>query len=383
MTFIRRFPQVSIVFAAALSAAGACYSSTDTAGARGEDAAVGTDGASPVGEDGALGDATPGVRCSPTVDSLVNDIFAPSCATAGCHDAAGTAGSLPLTTTADVRAMLGRPASECGGATLVRPGDPDGSYLVNKVVAAKPSCGDPMPLGGAPLSATEVACLRDWVAGLPIAGADASADSSTPTDSGVVDSGPSCAAPAKLCGASCVDTQTDPANCGACGKTCPVACSGGACVAQCPNGTKSCNGACVNTQVDAANCGACGVVCGAGKTCSAGACTCGPTVSFAGTLQPILTANCATNGCHTGNRPASSLDLGAGKAYASLVGVGSSTCGGRTRVAAGNVAGSYLINKLTGVDLCAGTQMPKAGASLPAAQIDAFKGWICNGATNN
>ncbi|KAK4044984.1 hypothetical protein OUZ56_032390 [Daphnia magna] len=359
MTLTWKVSQFSIAFAVALSAAGACYSAT-------EPATSVADGATPVGDDGALRDAP----CSPTLDSLVQDIFAPSCATSGAttQPARRRRTCVPCSA-APRRSAEGRPWSARGSGRVV--------------VAAKPSCGDPMPLGGVPLSAAEVACIREWVAGLPVADADASADSSTPTDSGAVDSGPSCAAPAKLCGATCVDTQTDPANCGACGKTCPVACSGGACVAQCPNGTKSCSGACVNTQTDSANCGACGVVCAAGKTCNAGACSCGPSVSFAGTLQPILTANCATNGCHAGNRPASSLDLGVGKAYASLVGVGSSTCGGRTRVLPGNVAGSYLINKLTGVDLCAGTQMPKAGASLPAAQLDAFKTWVCNGATNN
>jgi hypothetical protein len=47
------------------------------------------------------------------------------------------------------------------------------------------------------------------------------------------------------------------------------------------------------------------------------------------------------------------------------------------------VAKSYLVNKLTGVDLCAGTQMPKAGSSLSLSEIDLVRGWICNGAPNN
>ncbi len=60
-----------------------------------------------------------------------------------------------------------------------------------------------------------------------------------------------------------------------------------------------------------------------------------------------------------------------------------STCRGLRQVAPGSPASSYLINKLTGVDMCAGSVMPKAGGELPKAQIDLIRGWICQGAPNN
>jgi hypothetical protein len=63
-------------------------------------------------------------------------------------------------------------------------------------------------------------------------------------------------------------------------------------------------------------------------------------------------------------------------ALANLVGVAANECGERMRVAPGAPERSYLINKLTGVDLCSGERMPRCGAALPAAQIDTVRAWI-------
>jgi hypothetical protein len=77
------------------------------------------------------------------------------------------------------------------------------------------------------------------------------------------------------------------------------------------------------------------------------------------------------------------MDLTMGKAYSNLVNVPSGCSDGRLRVAPGSPATSYLINKLTGVDMCSGTQMPAKGASIPQSQIDLIRTWICLGAPNN
>ena len=41
-------------------------------------------------------------------------------------------------------------------------------------------------------------------------------------------------------------------------------------------------------------------------------------VSFAKDIEPVLRANCAVSGCHTGNTAAGNLDLDSAVAYASL-----------------------------------------------------------------
>lgn len=83
------------------------------------------------------------------------------------------------------------------------------------------------------------------------------------------------------CGASCVNIQQDPQNCGGCGK--PVGlnqvCAAGhaVCVsnyADCDSNANDCE---VSTQTDADHCGACEAACKSGAVCAGGVCACGPT----------------------------------------------------------------------------------------------------------
>jgi len=95
-----------------------------------------------------------------------------------------------------------------------------------------------------------------------------------------------CPAGSDVCGGPCPEgncplcrpLDSDPANCGACGRTCTVprggtaSCVSGVCVPQCPPGTELCHGMCALLRSDPANCGACGTVCAgvcAGGTCEA------------------------------------------------------------------------------------------------------------------
>ena len=80
--------------------------------------------------------------------------------------------------------------------------------------------------------------------------------------------------------------------------------------------------------------------------------------------------------------PAQNLDLRAGTAYGELVDVASNQCAGSTLVTPSAPQDSYLINKLTGVDMCQGTQMPKNGMLTPA-EIQLFVDWINEGALDN
>lgn len=313
--------------------------------------------------------------CKPDIETIQKTVFLPRCATSGCHAGANPGGSLDLESHGPDTRLVGMPASECGGQVLVRPGDPDGSYLMNKLTSREPACGEAMPGMADSLADDDIACVAAWITSL---------SSSGPGDGGG-DTGASngCEPGLTSCGSQCVDTKVDPKNCGQCDNPCPVACADGACVTTCPAPTTNCSNACVDTTTSTANCGACGNKCPTGQICASSTCSCGSTVSFASQLQPILSGQCATTGCHTGNMAKAKLNLSSGMAYKELVGVASEACSGKVLVVAGAVDQSYLMNKLTGVGMCAGSVMPKAGGQLPGAQIDLFRTWICNGAPNN
>lgn len=101
-----------------------------------------------------------------------------------------------------------------------------------------------------------------------------------------------CGGAKAVCGTArsptCVDVQIDLANCGSCGKVCPVpvkgtaACTNGTCSASCqssPTPLTQCSGSCVDLKTDAWNCGKCGSRCadstGYGRLgCRNGQCVC-------------------------------------------------------------------------------------------------------------
>jgi hypothetical protein len=87
----------------------------------------------------------------------------------------------------------------------------------------------------------------------------------------------SCDDPNTFCGGACTNTQTDPRNCGGCGKTCNTAmgetCQKGTCGPPCTGGTTRCGTVCLDVQNDPQNCGDCGKKCGVGEACTQGKCT--------------------------------------------------------------------------------------------------------------
>lgn len=204
----------------------------------------------------------PTQTCTPDLISIQASVFAKHCAQQGCHSAVEPAVFLDLASAGLEARLVGRPSGTCENRLLVDPGRPGQSFLLEKLNAELPSCGTRMPPTGS-LSAEEIACVDQWIAGLPPTSAgDGGADA------------PMC----ETCGGNgCVDLANDSLNCGMCGNACPP---GGSCMASscaCSGSLTACGGTCVDTDSDAMNCGACGNACDMGKFCNLGVCaiTCG------------------------------------------------------------------------------------------------------------
>ena len=106
----------------------------------------------------------------------------------------------------------------------------------------------------------------------------------------------------------------------------------------------------------------------------------GPALGFV--QASVFTPHCALPGCHAPPAPEQGMDLSAGKAYVSTVGIDSTELSGFKRVAPGNAADSYLYMKIAGDPRIAGERMP-FGGTLTAAEIDLVRAWIEAGAKDN
>lgn len=107
----------------------------------------------------------------------------------------------------------------------------------------------------------------------------------------------------------------------------------------------------------------------------------GDPVSYQGDVEPIFLGCGGADTCHQ-------LTLGRpGYAIPFLVDQPTGEClDGRVRVVPGDPENSYLIDKLTDADLCAGLPMPKPIGTDPWQPLDPVElqivyDWICQGAT--
>lgn len=97
------------------------------------------------------------------------DLLVARCGGAGCHAGDTPASGLDLVSPGVATRLLGTP-STCQGLPLVDTSSPSVSILLDKV-GPVPRCGSSMPLGQAPLDATERGCLEAWVRDIARGGA--------------------------------------------------------------------------------------------------------------------------------------------------------------------------------------------------------------------
>jgi hypothetical protein len=275
---------------------------------------------------------TDGSMCIPgePTEVIRAAIFVPHCGE--CHGARPTIEQgLNLFSPGLEARVLTRTSTQCAGRRIVVPGDPDGSLLMRKIRGSQGTCGDPMPLGSAPLTIVETARVEAWIRSLA---------SPCPYDGGVPDA---------MVGvdASRPDVGVDA-----------------------PRPDVAVDASRPDVGVDA-------------PRPDVGVDAPRPDVAaprLSRDVQPLFDTHCIR--CHGTTSPSASLTLTTGASYRELVGV-SASCGGGVLVQSSSPTTSYLINKLTGTTLCSGVRMPRGGPYLSATEIDTIRQWIAAGALNN
>jgi hypothetical protein len=351
----------------------------------------------------------------PTFQSIQDNVFTPICT--ACHVGAAAPVGLRLDEVNSFGLLVGVPSAEEPALLRVAPGDPNNSYLIQKLEGTA-AVGGRMPLNGTPLPQADIDMIRQWIidGALPPAAPPAS-NPIRVTSLSPVPASTSTALPASI--TAMFDRELDAASVNA--TTFLVDRSGG------DGGFTDGNEvaiAAASITVPMAN-PATAVFDLAGapavddtyrvRLIGAGAANIQDLDSnvldgeFAGafpsgdgtaggdfvaqfivaaappTLQSIQTAvfTPRCSGCHTGP-PSSTLpggmDLSSDSAsFASLVGVASIEVPSLQRVTAGDPDGSYLVQKLEGT-AAVGLQMPLGLPPLDQATIDGIRDWITAGA---
>lgn len=95
-----------------------------------------------------------------TLQSIQENVFTPICT--ACHVGASAPRGLRLDATNSYNLLVGIPSAEVPSIQRVKPGDPDNSYLVQKI-EGHAAVGAQMPLGGPPLPQATILVIRQWI----------------------------------------------------------------------------------------------------------------------------------------------------------------------------------------------------------------------------
>lgn len=100
-----------------------------------------------------------------TLTQIQDEVFTPTCAVSGCHDGGGNV----LPRSMDLRAgnshaSIVNVPSEQVALDRVEPGDPDASYLIDKLEGNQAAGTSQMPFGGTALDQATIDMIRQWIA---------------------------------------------------------------------------------------------------------------------------------------------------------------------------------------------------------------------------
>jgi hypothetical protein len=106
------------------------------------------------------GESSGPIPLSDDFDSLQANIFTPICSV--CHAGATAPEGLRLDSANAYNLLVGVPSTEVPAVLRVAPGDPDNSYIIQKL-EGHAAVGARMPFGGPYLSTDTIAFVREWI----------------------------------------------------------------------------------------------------------------------------------------------------------------------------------------------------------------------------
>jgi hypothetical protein len=95
---------------------------------------------------------------APTFSDIQNNIFNQSCAFSGCHVSGAVNPNLSSNSHSNI---VNKQSST--GMLLIKPNDPDNSYLLLKMIGSSGIQGSRMPLNSSPLSQDKIEALTEWI----------------------------------------------------------------------------------------------------------------------------------------------------------------------------------------------------------------------------
>jgi len=353
----------------------------------------------------------------PNFTEIQANVFTPNCATTGCHLGAGAPQGLRLDVTNSFGMLVGVASSEKSSLMRVAPGDPDNSYLIQKL-EGNASVGARMPLNAPALEPNTINVIRQWIT-------DGALDDRIPSSNPIRVSALSpvpdsvlAASPANI--VVMFDRELDVSTVNL--MTFALDASGGD--ASFGDGNEiPISAASISTTARTATFDLSGIVLaddtyqvrlsGSGASFVMDLDANALDGEFSGTFPSgddiaggdfvasfslsvpasgatldelqasIFTPNCAVSGCHTGpagNTLPAGMDLSSADAsFANLVGVASLQVPSLSRVAANDPDNSYIVQKVEGT-AASGARMPLGGGVLDQALIDDLRQWISDGA---
>ena len=108
------------------------------------------------------GGGAPPSGLQPTLASIQDNVFTVTCAVSNCHGGAGAQYGLRLDPGFSAGNLINVPSPRDANLIRVVPGDPDASFLIQKLQGTQ-TVGVRMPDGGPYLTTATVNVIRQWI----------------------------------------------------------------------------------------------------------------------------------------------------------------------------------------------------------------------------